>query len=237
MNPLNCKMNKFLKLAQPPEKTLYSGDDLLWNSLAENNHMQFPDDYLELIRNYGLCDIADFLWMPNPFVGSLSSNIFALQQTWKQLFLIDFRETQIARKYADLYKNDLLLPCLSTANMDMFFWLCTENIPNEWKIIGISSDFEEYCEYPSTLLDMMIDLLENKHQVPFFPEDFNDSGEASVAIVNEKVLSEHLLAQYPFPLKTKGINPYPRHSREGGNPRPSQTSNPPSNRLFQNGST
>ena len=201
-------LNDLSELAPPPNNPWCCGSTAQWESLLTENETTLPQDYVEFVKRYGMCELWNFLRVPNPFVDANDGNMFSVQATQNEFFRAVCSGTEFYKKYHLSIERELLIPCLVTSNTDHFFWIASPDISaNEWRIAAVDSYAQEYCEYSVSFVHLLLDLFQGKKTAPFIPEDVEYNNRVRVVPFTDKYLAAPHKPVYSSALAGKGRLP------------------------------
>ncbi len=137
-----------------------------------DNRYTFPQDYIELVMQYGSGQIANFITLFNPFSENEYINFFQ-QKAW---ILDDF--DSLINEDPDYYpfilypKHNGLLPIGETDNGDTLFWVVLSENSEHWTMAIIPSRGSEVEFITENLTGFLEGVLSKRIRCQSFPEGF-----------------------------------------------------------------
>lgn len=170
-------INSLTKIMPPPVNPVDSGAGMQWPSIDKG--IEFPQDYVDFINNYGTGRIGEFLLIFNPFSGKEDLNFFEQFN----MVLEDLR--YLIESDSEYYNYPLypteggLIPFGVTDNGDYLFWVFdSKKISNLWKVAIVAARSPEIEYLPWGMLEFIKEIATGEFKPNSFPKntDFNNLG-------------------------------------------------------------
>lgn len=159
----NSSWLRLNKIAPPPELPQETRGD--WQQVEATLGLKLPDDYKQLISQYGTGRFSDFLYIFNPFAANeyfnlihSSKKILAAQRELKEEFLLTL-----------FPEPEGLFPCGATDNGNYLYWY-TKGEPHTWAIVVWESRGPEYEIYNAAITEFLAKWLSREIDCQVFPE-------------------------------------------------------------------
>ncbi len=168
-------MNKRERIAQimpVPSAPIERGSPDRWGPVEALVRTALPDDYKWFINTYGSGYIGSFMYLCNPFSQKTYMHLTtAFDILTAILSVINSFDPEFP--YSIFPKPNGLFPFGATKNGDNLCWITTGH-PNEWPLFILEARTTNFDEYKGTIVDFIIDLLENKPHGKQIPSDLID---------------------------------------------------------------
>lgn len=164
-------INKLISLLPPPSPRAL--DDAIWLTFESEKNLRLPNDFKELISNYGCGAIDDFLWLLNPL--SKNSNLnFEKSKYFLEAYAVMRQDFLSDYPRPDYPEKGSFLPWAVTDNGETIVWL-VDGEADSWRVAIHSSDQGEEEVYDFGCVEFLSKLLTKDISSNILPVQFSSA--------------------------------------------------------------
>jgi hypothetical protein len=164
-------LKSLAEILKPPVHPREPPSAMDWQSFEKDQHLVLPEDYKDLISQYGTGNIDHFLAILSPFAKNDNLNLLRHGK------IIHDAYRELSSHHPDFHPDpvfpdpDGLMVCGVTDNGDFLFWK-TKSEPDTWTIVVAGSQALRPRRYNMNLTDFLFQLLTKQITCSVFPDDF-----------------------------------------------------------------
>lgn len=166
-------MNNLTKLKQicPPPTSPAPAPVEDWESIEQRLGIKLPEDYKQLVEEYGLGSFNDFIYLYQPNARLDTIDIEKMSKVVRTAL----KESRMRGRYPVPYDPDLLQLAGVTDNGEYLFWVVEpEASPSSWKIAVNEARGDRWFMFDGDLTSFLLNVITGRTIVPMFPNDFVD---------------------------------------------------------------
>lgn len=155
------------QIAPPPKLPQETGGD--WQQVEATLELKLPNDYKQLISQYGTGRFSDFLYIFNPFAANEYFNLIYSSQK------ILTAQKELRKEFTEKFPFPLfpepegLFPWGATDNGNILYWY-TKGEPHTWPILIWESRGSDYEIYNAFITEFLAQWLSREIDCQLFPE-------------------------------------------------------------------
>lgn len=163
-------IDDIVRVMPPPTSTFEAPGKDEWIALEARFGFAFPEDFKDFIQIYGSGNVANFLWVFNPF--SKNKNLNLIEQTKEQMdVLVELQSFGEIVPYRLFPEAGGILPFAVTDNGDVLYWkTCGE--PNYWPVVINEARSPEWESFDMPMTKFLLEILCHRLKCSIFPENF-----------------------------------------------------------------
>lgn len=132
-------LDLLLNLIPPPSQPIETGTPEEWSRIENALGTKLPQDYKDFIDTYGTGQIAEFLWIHNPFsadeyVNLIQHQIYTQSNNYIGILASTGQEIKVEYPYPIYPEPNGLLKWGTTDNGDDLYWQTTGG-PDDWPVV------------------------------------------------------------------------------------------------------
>jgi hypothetical protein len=159
-----------MKILSRPVKPVEAGSSSDWLEIEQDLGINLPQDYKDFINAYGSGQVAEFLWIYNPFSKEYQDSI-STALDWVREEREDWdEEFQGPFPYSIYPDHGGLFPWGRIDNADCLYWQ-TKGEPDKWTVVVYEPRGIKFEHFEESMTSFLIKLLSERIRTRILPTD------------------------------------------------------------------